>query len=263
MGRTGIVTEWTTGTAGAGGETAAWTYNGEENWDGQSRLVIALHGHGTPGLDSQGALQFAQNPTVGTVPMALARTGRYIVCSIQAAGAAAWSKPAALTAINAAVTAARTRGAKTGKYGLLGYSMGGLTAANQLKRDAANIAAVWTWAPAIDIDFAYSTGGHSPIANNGTWTTEINTAFGSYAATAGYRVWDEPATYAALTVPWRIAHATDDSVVPYSISSTFVAAVNTSYVTLRSPAITGDHTNLFAQVPDDEVVRFFDSATWN
>lgn len=261
MGRTGIRTEWTTGTAGTGGETAAWTFNNEEKWNGQSRLVIALHGHGT--VNATTPLTFGQNVSAGLAAMKLASTGRYIVCSIEAAGAASWSKPAVLTAINAAVTAARARGAKTGKYGLLGYSMGGLACANQLKRDAANIAAVWTWAPAIDLDFVYSTGGHSPIANNATWTTEVNTAFGSYAATAGYRVWDEPATYAALTVPWRIAHATDDSVVPYSISSTFVAAVNTPYVTLRSPAITGDHTGLFSQVPDDEVVRFFDSATWN
>lgn len=254
----GIVTEFTIGTAGTAGEAAVWTYNIGEQWTGTSRLVICLHGHDTTA--NLGALQFGQNPTVGLVPMALARTGRYVCLSIQAAGFASWSKPAALTAINSAVTAARTRGVKSGKYGLLGYSMGGLETANQLKRDAANIAAAWTWAPAIDLDYVYSTNGHSPVANNATWTSEVDAAFGSYAATAGYRVWDEPATYAALTVPWKIAHATDDSTIPYSISSTFVSAVNTPYVTLLPT--TGDHIGLFPTVPASDVVSFFDSASW-
>lgn len=260
--RFGIRTEWTTGTAGTAGETAAWTFAMDERWDGTSRLIIALHGHGTQ--DNTGPLVFAQNTSSGSAAMALARSGRYVACSIQANGAASWSKPSVMTAINNAVTAARTRGVKTGKYGLLGWSMGGLETANQIKRDSANIAAAWTWAPALDMDYNYSTSGHTPVANNATWTTEINTAFGGSTAAqfAGYNPTADFASYRALGVPWKVCHATDDGTVPQSVSTGFVTAVNDASITMRTPDITGDHTNLFANVPDAEVVAFFDSASW-
>lgn len=262
LNRYGIRTEFTTGTAGTAGETACWTYNTGEQWDGTSRLIIALHGHGNPGSDSTMCLTFNQNVGPGSAAMALARTGRYVVCSIQAAGASSWSKPAALTAINDAVTAARTRGAKTGKYGILGWSMGGLETANQIKRDYANIAAAWTWSPAIDLDYVYSTAGHYILSNNTGWKNEVDAGFGSYAATAGYRVWDEPASYRNLGVKWKICHATNDSVIPYEISTNFVSAVNDPDISMRTPDVVGDHTLLFQYVPDSEVVAHFDSGNW-
>jgi dienelactone hydrolase len=194
--------------------------------------------------------------------MALARTGRYVVCSIQAVGVAAWSSPAALAAIDAAVAAARTRGVKTGKYALLGWSMGGLTTANRIKRDAANIAAAWTWAPCLDLDYVHGTAGHTPNAGNPTWTTEVETAFGTYAASAGYRVWDEPDSYKGLLVPWKIVHATDDSVMPYTLSQSFVAAVHDPNVVLRAPDVLGDHTLLFGYIKDQEVLAHFDGGHW-
>jgi dienelactone hydrolase len=260
--RRGIRTEYSIGTAGQAGEAAVWTYNVGELWDGTSRLVIALHGHGTAGQDNFTPLQFNQNVGPGLVPMALALTGRYVVLGIEAAGAVSWSKPAVMDRIDAAVTAARTRGVKTGKYGLLGWSMGGLEVANKIKRDHANIAVAWTWSPALDLDYIHSTAGHVPIANNAGWTTEVETAFGTWAASAGYRVWDEPASYQGLGVPWRIAHATDDSVIPQSISTSFVAAVADADISMRTPNITGDHTMLFANVPDAEVVAFYDAGRW-
>lgn len=194
--------------------------------------------------------------------MALARTGRYVVLAIDASGQTAWSSPAALNDISSAVTAARNRGVKSGKYGLLGWSMGGLTVANRIKRDAPNIAAAWTWAPAIDLDYVYSTAGHVPIANVPAWTTEVDAAYGSYAATAGYRVHDEPASYQGLGVPWKIVHATDDNVIPQSISTSFVAAVNDSHISMRTPDVVGSHTNLFQYIPDAEIVAHFDSGSW-
>jgi dienelactone hydrolase len=261
--RRSIRTEYTSGTAGTPGEFATWTYNAGEQWDGTSRLIICLHGHGQPGQDAIGSLAFNQNTGPGAAPMALARTGRYVICSIQAAGSAAWSKQAALDAINAAVIAARKRGVRPGKYGIIGWSMGGLTLANQVKRDFANIAAAWEWCGAKDLDFVFSTAGHVPSSGNATWGTEATAAFGSYAASAGFRVWDEPAAYRNLGVKWKICHATNDSVIPYSISADFVAAVADPNVSLRAPDVLGDHTGLFAYIPDDEVVAHFDSGVWN
>lgn len=261
--RAGVRTETlAAGAAGTAGEVAVLTYNSGELWDATSRLVIALHGHGVAGQDTDTPQAYNQNTGAGAGAMALARTGRYIVCSIQADGSTSWSNPRVMTAINAAVTSMRTKGARAGKYGLLGWSMGGLEVANQIKRDHANIAAAWTWAPAIDLDFVFSTAGHTPIANNATWTTEATTAFGSYAASAGYRVADEPASYRGLGVPWKIVHATDDTTVPPSISSSFVTAVNDPSITLRAPAVTGGHTGLFSAIADAELVAHFDSAVW-
>lgn len=260
--RYGIRSEYTQSTAGTAGEWTNWMFNTGELWDGTSRLIVALHGHGTVGQDAQGCLTFNQNTGPGAGAMALARTGRYVICSIQAAGAASWSGPAAQAAIASAITAARTRGVKAGKYGILGWSMGGLETANRIKRDAANIAAAWTWAPAIDLDYIYSTAGHNRLSNNATWKTEVDTAFGSYAATAGYRVYDEPLAYRGLGVKWKIAHATDDGVIPYGISSEFVAAVGDPNISLRQPNIMGDHTNLFQYIPDAEIVSHFDSGVW-
>lgn len=261
--RIGVRTETlAAGAAGTAGEISVLTYNSGELWDGTSRLVIALHGHGVAGQDTNTPQQFNQNTGAGLGAMALARTGRYVVCSLQADGATSWSNPRVMTAINAAVAAMRTKGAKAGKYGLLGWSMGGLEIANQIKRDAANIAAAWTWAPSIDLDYVFSTAGHVPIANNAGWTSEATTAFGTYAASAGYRVWDEPATFRGLGVKWKICHATDDGTIPQSISTSFVAAVNDPNITMRTPNVTGDHTGLFQYVPDAEIVAHFDSAAW-
>lgn len=261
--RKGIRTEFTTGKVGVSGETEVVHYNSGEQWDGTSRIIIALHGHGTPGDDVGSPAQYQQNAAfAGRLPMYLAFTGRYIVCAIEGGGATSWSKPSVMDDIDTAVAALRTRGGKTGKYGILGYSMGGLEAFNKLKRDAAHIAAMWCWAPAIDLDYVYSTTGHPIKANNAAWTSEVNAAFGSYANTAGYRVWDEPASFRGLGVPVKIAHATDDSVIPVSVSKDFVAAVGDSLITMRTPDVTGDHTGLFTNVPDDEIVSFFDSANW-
>jgi alpha-beta hydrolase superfamily lysophospholipase len=258
-----IRTEYTVGKAGVVGEAEVVSFNTREKWDGTSRLIICLHGHGTPGQDLNNPLQFVQNVNfAGQAASALARTGRYIICAIQAAGSVAWSKPAALAAIDTAVAAMRTRGAKAGKYGIIGYSMGGLTAFNKLKRDAANIAAMWTWAPAVDLDYVRNTAGHVPASGNNTWQAEVDAAFGSYAASAGYRVWDEPASFRNLGVPVKVCHATDDNVIPNSISTSFVAAVNDPNITMRTPDVTGSHTALFAYVPDAEVVAFYDAANW-
>lgn len=260
--RYGITTEMTTGKAGIAGETEVVTYSTGELWDHTSRLIIALHGHGTAGQDAPTPQQFGQNVGSGRGAMALARTGRYIVCAIQAGGATSWSKPAVMADIDSAVAALRARGARLGKYGLLGWSMGGLEVANKIKRDAANIGAAWTWAPAIDLDYVHSTAGHVLSAGNATWTAEVEAAFGTWPASAGYRVWDEPASYRGLGVPWKIVHATNDSVIPQSVSTSFVAAVNDPSITMRTPDVVGDHTNLFQYIPDDEIVAHFDSGAW-
>jgi len=232
------------------GEDYLLHYNPAERFDGTSRLIVCTHGHGAT------ASQWLPNHTfIGRHAAALVRTGRYMVLAVSASGGVSWSDPAALASIASGVTYGHTRGAATGKYGIMGYSMGGLTAFNRLKRDSANIAGMMVWAPLTDLTWA-----HSGV--NGTWTTEIETAFGSWANSAGYRVADEPATFTAINVPVNIVHATDDTVVPYSQTTSFLSSVNNKAFTLRQPDVTGGHTALFQSTTDLETLTFFDNLAW-
>jgi dienelactone hydrolase len=214
------------------------------------RLIIALHGHNNTATQLVPLHNF-----IGRHLTALVRSGRYMVLGIAAKGGVSWSDPAAVQAVADAVTYGVTRGAASGKYGIVGYSMDGLLSWNVIKRDAAHVAGATLWAPCSDLDWAYNA--------NGTYQSEIVAAFGSYAATAGYRVHDEPSTFHSLSVPVKVLHATDDSVVPYSQSTGFLAAVNNPLMTSRAPDFTGDHTGQFQNVPDAETVAFFDACTWS
>ncbi len=244
------------GTAGTVGEQAIWTYNIDERWDGTSRLAILLPGHG------DGVSQFASNTTGGTVATALARTGKWVAVAIEAAGPVSWGNQAEVDAIEAARVAGVARGAFGPKCAVLGYSMRGLGAANYYKQHDDKLGALVTFSGVVDLDWAYGTGGHSPVASP-DYHAEIDTAFGSYAATAGFRVWDEPETFQGGSVPWRLYHPTDDSTVPYALATAHVAAVDDPMVTLRSPDITGDHTGFWGNIPAGEIVTFLDAGDWS
>lgn len=254
MTRIGIKVEPSTGTAGTPGEMAIWTYNIEEAWSGTSRLAIFLPGHGA------GVSQFASNTVGGTLCAALAMTGRYICVAPQVLGTVAWYRQAVIDAVVAARTAGIARGAKSGKVGLVGYSMNGGAVANMVKQHPDMLAAAVTIAGALDLDWAYGTAGHTPVASP-NYSAEIDASYGSYAATAGFRIWDEPATFRNKGVPWMVIHPTDDELVPYSIGADFVANVNDPLVTLH-PALTGGHTGLWANLPPSDVLAHLDSGNW-
>lgn len=224
------------------------------------RLVMAFHGRNS---DSTGFSQTNFGPHTSLI--GLVATGRYLVCSIDGSSYTNWGGPGLVSAAAAAQTWVRSAfSLRATKYGIDAWSMGGVGAANVLKRDAANIAAVWTWAGAVDLDWAYSTVGHSPQAGQPAYATEIDAAYGSYAATAGYRIWNEATTtYRAINVPWMLAHATDDATVPISVRDTFVANAANSKITSYTPAITsGGHTALFGAVPNQRFIDHFDSGSW-
>lgn len=258
----GVRVEYLVNSPFAAGSDAMLIYGASEKWNGTSRLIVGAHGHG-----GNATQWMPLDGWAGRHAAALARTNRYIVLSMGCAGPAAWWNNAALAEIAAGVTYARGRGAKSGKYGAIGYSMGGGTMIQQCKEDHTNMAGALVWAPAADLDWAYSTAGYAPpygLSNNAGRTAEINAAYGSYAATAGHRIMDEAATtYHNLTCPIRIIHATDDSVVPYGIATRFVALADNPLITLRQPDILGNHTAQFRNTPDEETVAFFDSLAWN
>lgn len=237
------------------GENAVVYYEHGEKWDGTSRLIVCFPGHNGGAATYQQAAGWAS-----TGLMALVRTGKYVAIATDAGGFGSWGNPASVTSGWNGVGYMRTRGCKPGKVGVYMYSMGTLAGCNFIKAHSADVAAALSWAGVYDGDFVNSTAGHTPVANNGTWTTEYTTAFGSYAASAGSRVWDEPSTFRGLGIKWKAIHATDDSAVPYSISQKFVADVGDKDMTLTTT--TGGHVSLFSTIPDKDIVDHFDSANW-
>jgi hypothetical protein len=206
------------------------------------RPIIVLHGHsGDAAQGSQGGSLLDS----GGHLRALARAG-YAVLSIDAGGPADWGGPSTMTKIAAAIASPIVRT----PVGIVGYSMNGLGSLNYIKRHASDVFACWLWEPVTDLSWANGA--------NGTWSTEITAAYGSYAASAGYRVADEYSTWHGLGIPIKVVHASDDSVVPPSQSASFVTGVNDPKVTLRSPAPTGDHVGVFPNIPPSEMVAFFE-----
>ena len=230
--------------------------------DRSLRIVLASASHGATGsIVGPVAATFAYYQHV----TALVHTGRYLVCGIDAAGGVAWSNDSALTAMTNARAWLRTLTNSPVKIGLMSYSMGGLLALNWIKRNPTLVAGAQMFAPVTDLDWAHGANPGYGILAPGSWAGEIETAFGTNAAgyaaaTAGYRVMDEPASWRGIC-PIKIAHGASDAAVPPAASAQFVSLVNDPQVTLR-PNTTGHHTTVFGSVPVDETVRFFDSLNW-
>lgn len=209
--------------------------------DGTAPAILCCHSHNatldqyTPGVPS--------DADPGWHVWMLAQAG-YVVLAVEAAGIAPWSNAAAMARIDDAYTYAMAQGARPGKVGVMGYSMGGLTALNWIKRNAGKVDRAWLWAPVTDLDWART---------QGAWGAEINAAYPS--GSAGFNVHDEPQSWRGLC-PITLAHAADDTLVPSSQTDAFVAAVNDPLVTKR-PVASGGHVDLFHNVPEAETVRFF------
>jgi len=237
--------------------------------DGTYHGILCFHGHAG---DSSQFEPFGQSTITapGYHTWQLAEAG-YLMGSIDAGGGTAWSNSAAMDrATDGYNWLTGTAGAKTGKIGLMGWSMGGMTALNWAKRNPTLVAGVLLWAPATDLDYFHSTSGYTPaygsaLPNNAGWTSEIDASYGSpYATTStGYRIRDEYSSWAGLGIPIRVIHASDDTTIPVAQSQNgFVPGVNDANVTLRTPLPTGNHTGLFANVPSSETVAFFNGLTW-
>jgi len=221
----------------------------------QSRpLIIGLHGHGG------NALQFMPGGTIPNFPAALVEAG-YIFLSIDT-GPTSWATDAAMNVITDAANWAASK-VKTGKLGLMGYSMNGAGALNWLKRNPTKVACAWLWNPLLDLDWAHSTAGYTPpeggtVANVSGWTTELDAAYGgNFAVNAvGHKIMSDLSSY-RLGIPIKVSAASDDATIPISHARYFVAQVNDPLVTQRLPEPIGGHVLGTRGVPTQEVVDFF------
>lgn len=210
--------------------------------NGSAPAILCCHSHNntldqyTPGLPTEA------DP--GWHAWMLAQAG-YLVLAVEAAGQTAWSDQASMDRLTDAYNYVIAQGAKAGKVGVMGYSMGGLTALNWIKRNVAKVACAWLWAPVTDLDWART---------QNTWGTEITADYP--AGSAGFNVHDEPQSWRGIGVPIVAAHADDDTTVPSSQTDAFIAAVGDPLVTKRRVA-TGGHVDLFRSVPEAETTRHF------
>lgn len=213
--------------------------------DGSVPAILCCHSHNatldqyTPGVPTE------VDP--GWHVWMLAQAG-YPLLAVEHGGQAGWSNQAVMDRMDDAYAYAVAQGAKAGKVGVMGWSMGGLTALNWIKRNPTKVAAAWLWCPVTDLDWARTA--------QASWGTEIAADYP--AGSAGFNVHDEPASWRGVC-PIRIAHADDDAVVPSSQTDAFVAAVNDPLVTKRGVAA-GGHTDIFSHVPESETVQFFKAA---
>ena len=230
------------------GEASLLIYRKDTLFNGTAKGILAFHGHGAS------AAVFTPEATgntfaIGTHAAALAEAG-YIVASIDAGGGVAWGNSAAMTAVtNAYDWLTSTVGAATGKVGLLGWSMGGLTALNWAKSNKPKVATCYLFAPATDLDYFH---------DNATYTAEIDAAYGgNYAINSvGYNPIDDASTFTNAGIPMRLLHGTADAMVPPAQTTTYVAAVNDSEVTEK--VLTGaGHTGQFGYISVDETAHYF------
>jgi pimeloyl-ACP methyl ester carboxylesterase len=130
------------------------------------RGVICLHGHGA---DSTVFMPGA--PGASSIPgnhaRALAEAG-FIVMSIDAGGKYTWASDACMSSMTSAYNwLTTTGGAKPDKVGLIGWSMGGLSALNWMKRNSSLVSGVELFAPATELDYFY----------NGSYRDEVDFAY--------------------------------------------------------------------------------------
>lgn len=208
--------------------------------------IICLHGRGASAV--QYAPNSARDYSPGFYANALAREG-FRVMSIDDNGTTDWGSQDSTDRINEAITYLQDvakGGAKSGKVGIMGWSMGGMATLNWLDQNIAKHACSWLWAPASDLEYFH---------NNATYTAEIDAAY----AQEGNRVGNSPIAQAANyrgAGPIRIVHAVDDTTIPIQQSRDFVTAVGDPGVTLFEAPV-GNHTAMFGQVTELEVVKFY------
>jgi pimeloyl-ACP methyl ester carboxylesterase len=218
--------------------------------NGEGPLILCFHGLGADANQFGPVYWNGLWPTIS----ALCEAG-YVVVSIDAgASLSSWGNADSMTATGLAHDWAQDltndwsnkAQAKAGDIGLLGWSMGGLTALNYNVRNLADVAGTYLFSPITDLNAAHDQAG---------WTASIDTAYGGNFATNSltYDPSDRMTDFNAGG-PIRILHSDDDTTVPISYSEAFDAG--TTVTTLVE--VTGrGHFPFTDPITVNDVVTFF------
>lgn len=230
------------------------------------RMILNMPGHGGTAVSALPGV-VSINKYLRSLPQA-----GYAVLAIDAGGPATFGNDTEVNAVLDAINwAINVYGCKGGKVGFLCWSMGGLSAFEIMKRHPELVTGAYLFAPATDVKYLHDASYSAPYsipagAQSGNYTAEIDTAYGgNFAANVvGHDPMVDAAAgqYANLAPSVTIAHATDDKTTIHDATVLFLSRVNNPKWKLRTPEITGDHTGLFASVPDTDPVDFFNKLAW-
>lgn len=226
----------------AGGNTSMVYSRLKAKFDGTEPLILIIPGHGsTPAIWDQGS-------EFGVHFAALAEAG-YICLVVDQPEL--WSNDARMTELSAAVAYGQgTLGAKAGKIGVFGHSLGGGDSLNFIKRNLSIIAGAYLFCPATDYDYLYGQG----------YGAEMDAAYGGSFATnkAGHVPLTDAAALRGGGVPIKILQGDADTTVLPSQTAAYVAAVNDPLVTERILP-NGNHGLIAEFASVDDTVVFFRS----
>lgn len=198
----------------------------------------------------------------------------FMVVGIDAGGASAWANPSVVGSGGIIEVARTTLQSEytfaNSKVGVLGGSMGGLTALLYAKNNPTHVAGMEIFSPAVDLKWCYKYPGYIPPYSTGgvvaqsIFATEINAAYSCTSATfltatTGSRPEEQQSAWNGLC-PIKVIGANDDPTLPPLSFSNFVTGVGDPLVTLHE-LTTGGHMP-FPSIDAAETIRFFDSLAW-
>lgn len=149
-----------------------------------NKVVLVCHGR------SGTAMQAGNLPMEPHVT-ALVNAG-YVAFGLDHARINSYGDPDAMRALDDAYTYVRTTlGFSSTKVAMMGWSMGGMTALNWIKRNASKVSCAWLWNPATDLRFwRDASGSYTPAyptsgITQGIYTSEINSTYAASTTANG------------------------------------------------------------------------------
>jgi alpha-beta hydrolase superfamily lysophospholipase len=171
-----------------------------------------------------------------------------------------WGNIDAVQALSDAYSFIHDFGVYPLKYGFVGFGTGGTAVLNFILNQAYSVVAgAYLWSPVTDLYWAH--------LQDPDWQNEIDDAYGDFPNDAdGFTIAGNIQDFRDIdiTLPITLAHPTDDPVVPYQLSTSFVAAVDRPDVQMRTPDFTGGHDSYVTAVTGPELLEFFETqANWS
>lgn len=213
--------------------------------DGTRPAIVFAHGRAS---DAQQAMYAFAN-SAGGQTYGLADAG-YQVFASDLGGVATWGNDTAQSRIGSAKTYVQgTLGAKSGKVGLYGVSMGALACLNWARANASSVACIGLVVPVTDLDYMH--------ANNVQgWAAEIETAYtnlsGYNAGVATHDPNQNTATHASGP-PIKVWYASDDTTAITARQQAFITATGCQATNMGAVG----HVGGVPAVPVTELVSFF------
>lgn len=214
--------------------------------DGSKMGILYMHGATSNETQPLSAWPFS----LGNIITAVVAAGYPVLCPF--GGGDTWGNTLGQARMDEARTYLQgTLGAKPGKIGLIGGSMGGLSILNWARNHLTDVAVAVGITPVSDVTDIH-TNNRSGLASS------INGAYPAVWSEATYGASFNPHTYASsLTgLNYKAWYGASDTIV---ITTTVTDVVSSIGGTASAVSVTGDHTSALANIPPSDVVSFINA----